>query len=360
METTNWEERRLKAQVRALRHLPPGTWLPDPPHRSDRDLLSELLSKQDEIDALQWFVDNHGDLIARALLWATLSRVRLSLQGLRFARQARQEISGPEEQRFGRLLHLPEGMTSLPELIDTRPTSVSPDLLRSAYKSFRPLWRNYAGISETESDGEEAFALLDSLFQLPEAADPLQWIQETHNHLAAIMTLSYLLGQIHLPDTLWSDEVQKIYHPRRQVRVGEFSIELHQVSLRQTSFTLTLQAGFSDRSLRIPKTLLPALRGIKWQGVESVVDAAGNHYLVKSRLENVAKRLPGRSSHSLQLLCYPTVAPEAKGLTITSNETALLVVGLHPESHRWETLHHVRLGDLTWDMKVAHRGHPQN
>jgi hypothetical protein len=51
-------ERRLHEQLRAMRHLRPGTQMPQPTGAVARDLLADLLRLPDATDPLAWLRNN--------------------------------------------------------------------------------------------------------------------------------------------------------------------------------------------------------------------------------------------------------------------------------------------------------------
>lgn len=76
MDLRNWEKHRLVAQVRALRHLPQNTWLPEL-RQPDRDLFNSLLRLPNEVDLFAWLEEKHGDPIARVLFWTAFTVIGL-------------------------------------------------------------------------------------------------------------------------------------------------------------------------------------------------------------------------------------------------------------------------------------------
>lgn len=350
---SNWEEHRLNEQVQTLRHLPPGTWLPQPHYQPDRDLLASLLHLQDEIDPLQWLKESHADLIARVLLWTALDRIRSHVQGVSLAVRAGQEIPIDDYQQWlGNLLDLPEDVEPFQRLIGTHPTTTSPELLHTVFLMLRALRKG--GQHSVEGTGDKILLLLDDLFQLPGATDPLQWIQDEHSDLAAIETLRHVLTQIQLPDPLFDGQVIKVQRLDMRSHTEGPSVVLHEMVLKPAAFVLTLRARLPEGSLRALAARFPGIRGINWEGVERVVDDLGYHYLVCHRLQEGVTHWPWRSDLSLRLLCYPLIASTATAITVSSKATSFVILGLEPgeQRRRSRMLHRVHLGNLTWYVKV--------
>lgn len=73
----DWLQRRVIEQARALRRLPPGTILPEPTSQLDRALLADLRNLDGEANPIRWLEENHGERIARVLLWTILNRLKV-------------------------------------------------------------------------------------------------------------------------------------------------------------------------------------------------------------------------------------------------------------------------------------------
>ncbi|NIP24826.1 MAG: hypothetical protein GWO38_13670, partial [Phycisphaerae bacterium] len=199
-----------------------------------------------------------------------------------------------------------------------------------------------------ETTGDESLILLNELFQLPETTDPLQWIQDRHSDAAALKTLRYVLTQIRPPDSLWDRQTMQVHRPDVRLRPKEHGGTLHEMALGQSAFVLTLR-------IRIPRKLFqtPGLRGITWEGVESVVDDLGHHYLVYRVQESLYKFL--RRYIVVRLLCYPAIAATATELTLKSDVASFVIRHIQSEEPHREskvTRSFVHLGDLTWSMSL--------
>lgn len=272
-EPGNWEKYRLVGQLRALRHLPPGTQLLQPDIQRDQDLLAALLRLQDEVDPVEWLKENHSDLIACMLLWTALNEVRSLLQSISLAAKAGHTAAIDRyRQWLGNLLNLPEDAAPVQQLMEMHPTTTPPELLRTVFQLLRAVRQGSSATSAVEIADDAILLLLDELFQSSEIEDPLQWIQEKHSELAAVQALHYLLAQIRPPDLLSDREVMKAHRLGMRLSSGGLSVVLSEIALGQLAFTLTLQTSIPERLLRTPIVILPTARFIMWEGDEQVVD----------------------------------------------------------------------------------------
>jgi hypothetical protein len=354
-----WQERQMVARVHALRHLPPDTWLPQSDLQPDRDLLAGLLNLEDGSDPLEWLKENHGELASRVLLWTTLDRIRSIVKGMRLADLAWYRVSVEGHRHWlANLLELPEEVDSLRKIANTHPTTVSPELLQSVLQKLRSLRRETSPLPAAWAGSDELIPiqpLLVDLFQLAEATDPLQWIQDERGHLAAIATLAHILDQVRPPHPmLLGPEIKiehplKVYLPNTRLRAEGLSLVLREVALGKTSFTLRLQTRIPERLLRI--TFMPGRR-IAWEGIDRVVDNLGYHYVVWHHLYEGGTHWRAYNL-SLLLVCYPAIAPAANEITFSSDHMTVLVIDRGDREQTRSTFHQVFLGDLAWRIRIS-------
>jgi hypothetical protein len=165
-------------------------------------------------------------------------------------------------------------------------------------------------------------------------------------HLAAVETLRHLLAQIR---PLYSRELLLGQATRIKLAKMRFTLK-HEVVLDELmrgkmGFALTLRTRIPEHLLT-PNIKGKIMRRLRWQGVERIVDDLGHSYLVSYRLFEGGKRFPWWSSYSLQLICYPTIAPFATMITLTSRATSFVIQDGTEEQLLY-------LGDLTWPVKVT-------
>lgn len=358
INVNKWEELRLAEQLVSHRHLPSNTWLPKPPHQADGELITELLHSRTESDPLQWLKENKGDYIARVLLWTALTRIRSLVQSIQLADKAGRSTSFDNYVHWlGNLLRLSEDTEPFRNLTGTHPATVSPALLRTIFQQLHMLRGRDGKKTISQITNNEIWLLLDDLFQLPVAYDPLQRIEDKHNHLAAVETLRQALAQLQPPRHLlvgqtMTDVAEEVFNPKIRLRVRGQTVELHEIIFGKSSFALTLRTRVSERSFSLPQDVHG--KGIWWQGVERVTDDLGHHYLVCYRPEEGGNRL-WWFDHSLQLICYPAIVPGTAEVTLHSYQMALVVMGVTPgdQMRKPRPFHQIQLGDLTWRIKLS-------
>lgn len=346
---SNWEKHRLIAQVQALRHLPPNTWLPEL-RQPDQDVLNRLLHLSDETDLLVWLEEKHSDLIARVLLWTVFDRLRLYLHGVHRAVQAGQTtIADQRQERIDELLTLPEVREQLRQLAGTHPITIDAESLYAGWQILRNSYQKIAIEAGKETTSDEIWrTALNELFRLPEGADPLQWIQDKRSHVAACETLGYILKQVRPPDLLWDGGTLQSYSPEVYLCPKKHHATLYEMALGPSAFVLTLR-------IRIPRELFTVydMRSIIWEGIESVVDDLGYRYLVYRVQDGIAYRF-WRRYVLMRLLCYPAIAATARRLTLISSMASFVICGSRSEEQyrRLKPIRFEYLGDLTWSMRL--------
>jgi len=74
-------EYQPQCNLQALRHLPPGTPLPQPRDPEEQQLLADLVRLPEEADPLTWLRQERGALSARLTLCAILDLLRIITWG---------------------------------------------------------------------------------------------------------------------------------------------------------------------------------------------------------------------------------------------------------------------------------------
>lgn len=351
---SKWEELRLVEQLISLRHLPPNSWLPEPFHKFDAELITELLHLEDENDPFEWLKQNRSELISRVLLWTSLNRISSIVQSIKRANEANAATSFDNyTQWLGNLLQSAINAEPFQKLIGSHPTTVSATLLQSVFQELRIL---RGEIKRKLITKNEIWLLLDDLFQLPLSSDPLRRIEDRHSHLASVETVRHAVAQILPPRHLLVGQtatgvMDNVLHPNIRLQAEELPVEVHEIVLGQSSFALTLQTRISEQALRRDSSSNSIW--IVWQGVERITDDLGHHYLVCYRPEEGGNRL-GWFDHSLQLICYPAIIPKAREIILNSSQMALVVIGSKSgeQMHKPEPLHQLPLSNLTCRVKT--------
>mgnify|MGYP005852888653 CR=1 FL=1 len=345
-----WEEYRLMKQIRALSWLPPNTRLPRLP--DDEQVLLDGLSLKE--NPIEWLKQTSGALIARIVLWRALKDLQEYLQGFYRARQSQHIYPKAYiQQRFGKLLDMPEIVREIFQLLDnTRPTSVSPETLETVLQMVRPYYQTEEFRGDTNSCDNKHLLLLIDLLNLPEYMDKTQWIVERHADFAAIETVRYLLSQVIPVYTSLFEPFMKVLHPHVSASTNGHQVTLGEVAIGQHGFALTLQTKVPKALFQLPKGVV--LAGVRWGAAEDVCDDQGHHYLVCYPIES--HKGSGRTIYmTMQLLCYPSINPVATQITLTMDKICFVGIGIQP---RQKVQHHheyvLQLSDrLVWNIDVS-------
>lgn len=344
---------RLREDLRALRHLPAGTWLPQPATQEERELLAELLRLPDDEDPLRWLPAERGPLMARVALWEMLQLLERRVVGLQRG-VARRGWAIPEGEQavFGDLLRLPPDAEPF-ALLNTDATP-SPELLRSILKQLRTIRDAPPGTLPREPARDEQQALLQALLQLPGEVDPLRWLQAEHSDAVAGATLGRLIEQCRPTRTAHIGALMRIRRPGRVVRIPRgVRIAIKELILGEEGFTLSA-------SLRLtpPSAMLPIWGDrlmLAWSGFNRVVDDRGHHYLLRHYEMGVSTQLWWLRER-LRMTFYPAVAPQATALSFTSSPAVLRVSVIPRQTHRLLDLPDRTAGDLVWRVNVPVTG----
>lgn len=345
----NWKERRLVEQVTTLRHLPPGTWLPEPAHQRDREVLASLLRLPDEADPLTWLKQTRHEFTAHVLLWTALNHLRILVRGFRRAEQAGQELSANELELW---LGMFSENTDFFEPLDAQPATVPEEQLRDLFRRLQERWQESPRDSIKRSRSTRFLVLLAALFRLPQSSDPLEWIQDHRPDLAASETLSYLLNQVRPPRSLVVEgEASKVQELNLRSRGKGITVKLGRFARRNSGLGLTLSARIAERRLNIPAGVQTL--GLNWEGIERISDDLGHRYLVYERQEDHGKHLPFTYDLSLELECYPAISQPAREITLHSADTSFEIVNLGAGKYQPEVVNSIKLGDLSWRIKLS-------
>ncbi len=306
-------EHQLRCNLQALRRLPPGTPLPQPPDPEEQQLLADLVRLPEETEPIAWLRGKRGALSARIALCATLDLLRILAwppltalyPALPDAEQAvlRDLMEMLDESNNGRVTGLLRAIVdrlhTLPEL---------PTYLASA----RPIAADLAQ------------RLLVDLVALPAGVDPLAWLQAERAQTAARLVFAKVLMQ-GLPQPPPAIARPRVYaHPTYVRRTDRFQAMVYEVAFGDEGFVLRISAHLAVPD--VPSWLpgqLPA-----WVGFDRVVDDQGYRYVVRftsmeaGSAEWCGDPLPvvfrRAAFEKLRLACYPAVSERVKELAFTS------------------------------------------
>jgi hypothetical protein len=339
-----WEGHQLIAQVRALSRLPPNAKLPRLPE--DEQVLLESLALAE--DPVKWLERTSGVTIARVMLWKALKDLAIYLQGAYRAWQSGIHL------RLGKPPSLSEEVQESLHLLDnTRPTTISLEILKTVLKKLRPYYQDEAFRKYIEN--EEAFSLLSELLSLPREGDEIEYIVEEFSHIGSIETIRYLISQvIPPPASLWEPSM-KVFHPNISSFADGYQVTLKEMAIGSHGFALTLQTKISEALFQLPKNITLML--VEWGGAAQIFDDQGYHYLVCHQLgEHVGH---GRTHYmKLQLLCFPSISATATQITLAIDRMSFSGIGFQLKQKVQQHYPHYVLqskGRLTWSVDVSQK-----
>lgn len=351
-----YNDRLLNNTLRALRHVPVGTGLPQPIGTEDRQLLADLLALPDNVRAERWLQDERGSIIALITLRKTLHRLRSDILGEQRSRWEgwiRPEVF---EQRLGGLARLPLDAEPLVNA-ERNALSMSADDLRNILGQLWQLRQPINGPripSSTDDPSKQALWLPHDLMHLTNDDDPIEWLQRERGTLSAEITLSYIINQCQ-PMRTPAVGMQTEWRSLRQ-RLWVFDKDaIAAVTLREIRFG---RGGFSLSTslwLRTWDRLSAQQskeRMLTWMGFDRIADDIGNEYLLK-HTEVETLLLFGWSREYLTMAFYPAVAEGAKMLTFASDPFILEVEGRRGGPY---PLPERAVGHLTWQVPPPTNG----
>lgn len=355
METVIAGQLRLREQVRALRHLRPGTRLPNLNALLAQRLRDDLLRLSDERDPLGWLEEERGETIA---LLALCSAADLAAGLRRGWRRIERLHADSDVPLFGRLLASGEPPAALASWLEKV----------SGLAEARPLIETMANLRrECAVPSEESpwlsrvapgrRTLLADLLRLPERVDTLAWLRSARGGLCARLALEHLVGHSLPLLGLVTGGVAPT-GPSRSVRArgrtrGRLWVEVDSIHLDRLGFAIQLRARFSTLRPRPPESHLDSF--VTWEGFDRVVDDHGNHYLVQVAERHVVKRpwpWAGQWQERLTLVCWPSLG-DARELILQSLPAALAGYYASPFGGELVSLPSPALGSLTICVEVA-------
>lgn len=316
------QDKRLVERLRALRHLPPSTSLPQISSKEDQQLLQDLLQLSDEIDVLSWLHHNLERNVAKIALRIALGQIATMCRDIHAA-SSRIEIPNYYQQMFGGLLELTEDTLPIRQLDNLEENDSSEDLLRQVLRQLQSVYQKSPTQSLSFQARDEREQVLADLLRLPQDEDSLSWLEKTHAVFATRLVLSHLLarfsvthGSLTTLPTVRTIKVRKHFRPFAAV-----DVEIEHLTLKPTGFLVQACVTISPRRLPLPENTVPS--SFIWSGFERVVDNFGSHYL--TWVENL--RSGGTHFHRYQeqltMAFYPAVAENNSRLAFSSQPMLL-------------------------------------
>ena len=315
------QHRFLQARLHTLRHLPPGTSLPQIIIGEDRQLLEEILQLPDEIDVVSWLQENSNRHLANIALRVIIEQLCRMCRDIR-ASASKIPVPDYYQQLFGGLLELSEGgfpfstVENLPDRNDEgkRLYDFLQQLQASYQRSPVPLQ-----LFQGRTERDQVFA---DLLRLPPDTDPLFWLKNTHPLFVTRLILSHLLSRFSEPygslavlSTVSTMKVKEHLRPSPAI-----DVTVERITFKSEGFLLQAHVTLS------PERFMPreeiASSNFTWQGFEKVIDNHGYHYLTwieemhsgranfKKQQEQITMAFypaPGTSVRELAFSCQPVV-----------------------------------------------------
>ncbi len=338
-ETVIVEDLHRREQLLAMRHLRPGTQLPQCRGLLARQLQDNLLQLPDECDPLNWLQKERGQVTALLALSLTLDlATQLHHSAQQVLRLHNEPDAPPKYERlaehlaqqaalFGQLLtstdewEVPASYTESITDITTSEQLIG-ELARLRRQSTVPV----------ESSPDRSLLepgrkiLLADLLRLPEAIDPVRWLEEERGELSARLVLAYLARQSCPPPDFLVTAPH--IHTRPSVRP---KVRLHvqrtlwmwveQIDFFELGFALHLHARIHTPGAWAPSRHSTSFMPLQWEGFDRVVDNYGYHYLTQFANYELSNRLWWWRER-LTLLCWPSVG-DAHELVLQSQPAAL-------------------------------------
>lgn len=336
-----FSETRLREDLRALRHLPPGSRLPHPSTQEERQLLADLLSLSHDEDPLRWLSAERGPLSAQVALQHTLQQIQQRAVGLRrsIARH-RGAIPVEEQALLGGLLQ------EVPLVVWLEQGALaSPGLLRDLLRQVRAVRGTSSGTQPSEPAYEEQQLLWD-LLALPDVVDPLHWLQVERSRLVARVTLNQVLAQsrpartLHIGPMIWRQRLRDALRTPAGIH-----IVIEELAFGASGFAISANLRLAARGVAQPRLMLA------WLGFDRVVDNRGHHYLLQHYEMGVHTQMWWLKER-LRMAFYPALSADATTLIFSSRPAVLQVMAVNQPIRRPQPLPDQHIGDLTWQAKV--------
>src|SRR6266446_339876 len=327
------QDRRLVERLRALRHLPPGTSLPQISSKEDQQLLYDFLQLSDEVDVLSWLQHNPERNVAQLALRIALEQMGSMCRDLHAASS---DMALPDyyQQLFGGLLELSEDALPFRQLDNLEESGDAENLLRRVLRQLQSIYQRSPTLSPSFQARDEREQVFADLLRLPQDGDPLSWLERTHTVFATRLVLSELLGRFSVTHgslttlpTLRTIKVQKHFHPFSAV-----DVEIEHITLKSTGFFVQARVMISPHRLSLQGNAVRT--SFIWSGFERVVDNFGYHYLTWVEHLRSGGTHFHRYQEQLTMAFYPAVAANSTELTFSSRPMILETSTVSPEGRR--------------------------
>ncbi|WP_376793686.1 hypothetical protein [Thermogemmatispora sp.] len=377
-EEVSVRERQQREQLRAMRHLRPGTALLHLESPLAQSLFEALLRLSDEHDPLSWLQQEGASDAALLTLSLTLDLAielhhtarQLPPYGL-FGEDAERvvgEVRAEQMALFGELPLIPEHEFALVPQTASLERAKGPALLESFARLQAQCHLAPEVAPERSVREPDRQSLLADLLRLPEALNPLEWLQRERSRLCAQEALAYCLDQVSPLQIFRQEQPRTLlsFSPKRHFRLKQLSGQISRVDLFENGFAIHLTARIyaqdawhrrqqplrpleENRSPSEPE-LSPVSPLAWWEGFERITDNEGYHYLSQVADYEISNQLWWWRER-LTLLCYPAPG-KAQELILQSEPAALAMYRIGALSRTLIPVPGPTLGPLTVVLRL--------
>lgn len=300
MPSQEFVGRLRRADIFAMRHLPPYARLNELTQLGQRELRATLLELPDDVDPIRWLTEERPDLAVRIALWTYLMELRWIIPTSRQVRSFALPTPPETPGLLRGLSEAPEALLSF-ALLDGESGDSRP-ILSSLLRELR-FWRDL-GIGETSSSHQnpprggfrqspedpgvayfwasasalitdEPLWLYHELLNSPRSADPMDWLQERHLD-RAVRTAIRKVVERSLPERsqMPGAVVRTIRLAQTLVDQEYMQVVLDEVILGTEGFQIITKAKWSDAIVQKPAGVDMVMA--VWSGFNQAVDDLGN------------------------------------------------------------------------------------
>jgi hypothetical protein len=310
------QHRFLQERLHTLRHLPPGTSLPQIVIREDRQLLDEILQLPDDIDVFSWLQENSNRSLTNIALRVIIEQLCMMCRDIHTAAS---EIPVPDyyQQLFGGLLNLSKDdfpFSTVKSLQDRN------DEGKRLYDFFRQLQASYQqspAPSQPFQGRTERDQVCADLLRLPPDTDPIFWLKNTHTLFVTQLILSHLLSRFSEPygsvTALSTISMMKLKEHLRPSPAIDVTVE--RILFKSEGFLLQARATLSPKRFMSREEI--ASSNFTWQGFERVIDNHGYHYLTWIEEMHSGRANFRKQQEQITMAFYPTPGTTVRELTFS-------------------------------------------
>jgi hypothetical protein len=345
-------DQRLLERLRALRHLPPNTSLPQITAKTDQRLLRDLLRLPKDMDVLVW-------LHTKAKRRASTIALRLALQEIShscysLAKSSREEISEYHHQLLGGLLNLPEADLPFHQLKMVEEYDNTEELLRNLFHQTQLLRRRDTTLSPSFQMNHERDQFFVDLMNLPLGSDPLWWLENARAVFMRQFVLSHLLNRFCRSASLAGQPELRTISVNKSFRPSPFvTITIEHVTVKEAGLLVKAELTFFPKKLSHNPPYPHPATVYSWEGFERAVDSVGYHYLTSWQQMSSGTASPHSCKEQLIMTCYPALAEGSTEITFSSQPMMIEADTAYELGGPRIRLPDIVAGDLLWRLALV-------